>query len=570
MVVTEQIDALRVLAIDPLSVPHPARASSRWSSMLFVLDDLRRRARAPRRRLRGQGPPRRRARRHLLQRPASRPPRFGDVATASSRASSSAGHRALELPLRPRRQGRRAGRRPRRQRLGGRQRRGHLRPRLLRPRSPGHERNAEPATAERTRPSPPAWRLVATGRRLSTSSTAAASCTPSSPHALLHVPRPPRARRRAPRRCYEIGNRRSSSSRHHGLHRDDPGVPERASRRKRVVPDLTMLGATYLELLVRDLAASIGALMLATRVGAGIAAEIGSMVVTEQVDALRMCARRPHRYLIVPRFKASIVMTTRAHHLGAAREPSLAGGHGVLLLRRAPPAPSQRSSSTSGDVIIGLAKCVAYGAAIPIVSGLLRPRAPSAARRASAGPPRAPSSTARSPSSCSTSSSPSRSAQAGARRRLVRRSRRRGLLHHRRRRASGKSVLIKHLIGLSSPTRARSGSTAKTSQRLDEQRMYPVRKKCAMVFQHATLFDSMTCAENVALPLRKHRGLGLSRRSARSSRRARLAQVHMATSPTATPRARRRHAQARRHRARPHARPALRALRRAHHERSTR
>jgi phospholipid/cholesterol/gamma-HCH transport system permease protein len=48
----------------------------------------------------------------------------------------------------------------------------------------------------------------------------------------------------------------------------------------RAVPDLTLLGATFLELLVRDLGASIGALMLATRVGAGIAAEIGSMVVT--------------------------------------------------------------------------------------------------------------------------------------------------------------------------------------------------------------------------------------------------------------------------------------------------
>src|SRR6185436_10133856 len=78
---------------------------------------------------------------------------------------------------------------------------------------------------------------------------------------------------------------------------------------KRVVPDLTMLGATYMQLLVRDLAASIGALMLATRVGAGIAAEIGSMVVTEQVDALRMCAADPIDYLIKPRFLASIVMT---------------------------------------------------------------------------------------------------------------------------------------------------------------------------------------------------------------------------------------------------------------------
>src|SRR5262245_53928673 len=78
---------------------------------------------------------------------------------------------------------------------------------------------------------------------------------------------------------------------------------------KRVVPDFTMLGATYLELLVRDFAASIGALMLATRVGAGIAAEIGSMVVTEQVDALRMCAADPIDFLIVPRFLASLLMT---------------------------------------------------------------------------------------------------------------------------------------------------------------------------------------------------------------------------------------------------------------------
>src|SRR4051812_43961443 len=78
---------------------------------------------------------------------------------------------------------------------------------------------------------------------------------------------------------------------------------------KRVVPDLTMLGATFLELLVRDFAASLGALMLATRIGAGIAAEIDSMVVTEQVDALRMCAADPIDFLIVPRFLASLIMT---------------------------------------------------------------------------------------------------------------------------------------------------------------------------------------------------------------------------------------------------------------------
>jgi phospholipid/cholesterol/gamma-HCH transport system ATP-binding protein len=55
--------------------------------------------------------------------------------------------------------------------------------------------------------------------------------------------------------------------------------------------------------------------------------------------------------------------------------------------------------------------------------------------------------------------------------------------------------------------------------------MYPVRMKCAMVFQHSTLFDSMTCAENVALPLRKHKGL--KPKDALHEARRRLEQVHM-------------------------------------------
>ena len=138
---------------------------------------------------------------------------------------------------------------------------------------------------------------------------------------------------------------------------------------KRVVPEFTMLGATYLELLVRDFAASLGALMLATRVGAGIAAEIGSMVVTEQVDALRMCAADPIDFLIVPRFLASMVMTL-CLIVWAGTVAFVAGG---LTAYAAFDVPLQTFFNMAlvdvGDLSIGLAKCVAYGAAIPIVSG---------------------------------------------------------------------------------------------------------------------------------------------------------------------------------------------------------
>src|SRR3954453_11028256 len=89
----------------------------------------------------------------------------------------------------------------------------------------------------------------------------------------------------------------------------------------------------------------------------------------------------------------------------------------------------------------------------------------------------------------------------------------------------GKSVLIKHLIGLLRPDSGEIWLEGEEVSRFEEARMYPVRKKCAMVFQHSTLFDSMTCAENVALPLRKHKALSL--REALSEARHRLEMVHM-------------------------------------------
>jgi phospholipid/cholesterol/gamma-HCH transport system permease protein len=138
---------------------------------------------------------------------------------------------------------------------------------------------------------------------------------------------------------------------------------------RRVIPDFSLLGATYLELLVRDLAASLGGLMLATRVGAGIAAEIGSMVVTEQIDALRMCAADPIDFLVVPRFVASVAMTTVLIVWAGA----VAFATGAATASLAFDVPFRTFCNASlvhwGDVATGLTKCVAYGAAIPIVSG---------------------------------------------------------------------------------------------------------------------------------------------------------------------------------------------------------
>ena len=59
--------------------------------------------------------------------------------------------------------------------------------------------------------------------------------------------------------------------------------------------------------LIREMGPVLTALVLCGRVGAGIAAEIGSMVVTEQVDALRALGADPIRKLVSPRVVAAVI-----------------------------------------------------------------------------------------------------------------------------------------------------------------------------------------------------------------------------------------------------------------------
>jgi len=58
----------------------------------------------------------------------------------------------------------------------------------------------------------------------------------------------------------------------------------------------------------RELAPSLTALVVGSRIAAGIAAELGSMMVTEQVDAIRALGADPIRKLVVPRLVACIVI----------------------------------------------------------------------------------------------------------------------------------------------------------------------------------------------------------------------------------------------------------------------
>ena len=120
----------------------------------------------------------------------------------------------------------------------------------------------------------------------------------------------------------------------------------------------------------REIGPLISAIVISARVGASIAAELGTMVVGEEIMALQTMALRPVPFLVVPRFLALILMlpclTIIADFVG------MFGGYciGVFNLDMATHQYIQGTTDTLTltDIYTGLLKSVAFGAVIAIVS----------------------------------------------------------------------------------------------------------------------------------------------------------------------------------------------------------
>jgi phospholipid/cholesterol/gamma-HCH transport system permease protein len=121
--------------------------------------------------------------------------------------------------------------------------------------------------------------------------------------------------------------------------------------------------------LVRELGPSITGLLVAGRNASGMASELGSMIVTEQVDAMRAMGTDPIRKLVVPRMVATVLMlpllTAMADFLG------LVGGYLVaaFTLRLDPVLFWTRAIDILefSDLMQGLAKPLVYGFIIATV-----------------------------------------------------------------------------------------------------------------------------------------------------------------------------------------------------------
>ncbi|HEY2329353.1 MAG TPA: ABC transporter permease [Verrucomicrobiae bacterium] len=118
-----------------------------------------------------------------------------------------------------------------------------------------------------------------------------------------------------------------------------------------------------------ELGPVLTALMVAGRVGAAIAAELGTMRVTEQIDALRTLATHPVDYLVVPRLMAANIalplLTVESMAIGIAS--SYVVGVGLLGIEPAYAWWNMLKYSHNADVMIGLVKSFVYGGIIALI-----------------------------------------------------------------------------------------------------------------------------------------------------------------------------------------------------------
>lgn len=126
------------------------------------------------------------------------------------------------------------------------------------------------------------------------------------------------------------------------------------------------LGAVVALVLVRELGPVLAAIMVTARAGSAMAAEIGAMQATEQVDALTVMAINPVQYLVSPRVLAGLISLPLL--TGIFDVIGIWGGYVIGVgLMGAPSGPFFNSiSQTMGghDIAIGLYKALVFGVVV--------------------------------------------------------------------------------------------------------------------------------------------------------------------------------------------------------------
>lgn len=123
-------------------------------------------------------------------------------------------------------------------------------------------------------------------------------------------------------------------------------------------------------LILRELGVVVASLLVTSRVGAGMTAEVGTMKITEQIDALKMLGMNPIKFIVVPRFIACVVGGVMLSFLAnlvclyvamLISQVKMGYPSGLFLV-------SMRAFTDLTDLFFAAIKGGVFGAIIPLVS----------------------------------------------------------------------------------------------------------------------------------------------------------------------------------------------------------
>jgi phospholipid/cholesterol/gamma-HCH transport system permease protein len=147
-------------------------------------------------------------------------------------------------------------------------------------------------------------------------------------------------------------------------------IIESSFHMKMVIQNDSLVPGFAALLILRELGVVVTALLITSRVGAGFAAEIGIMKITDQLDALKMLGIHPIRFLVVPRFIACIISGALLTVIASSiclysamlvSEVRLGYTPGLFLT-------GLRTFVDFKDMIFAMIKGATFGAVIPIFS----------------------------------------------------------------------------------------------------------------------------------------------------------------------------------------------------------
>ncbi|MBC8064968.1 MAG: ABC transporter permease [Chlorobia bacterium] len=129
------------------------------------------------------------------------------------------------------------------------------------------------------------------------------------------------------------------------------------------------VGATVGLTVTREIGPVLAGLMVAARCGSAMAAQIGSMAVTEQIDALKMLSVHPTNYLVIPRVIASITMMPILALIGMWS--GIFGGYLIAMTKGISGGAFMNSVvqfTEPSDILSGMTKAPFFGLIIALVA----------------------------------------------------------------------------------------------------------------------------------------------------------------------------------------------------------